>query len=308
MTSSLRVLLRDAMITGALSLGVAACSAPTTDALTRSSGEAPLTHSLSAASTAPAPTSSAKARTALTSKESLGGSAPSGPCPSGMASIDGRFCIDRFEATLVDVLSNGDERAHSPFAPVDPQQQVRAVSVAGAFPQGYISAVEAMRACGQSGKRLCKVQEWGAACRGPDVQAWGYGDHREPGRCNDRGKNPVLSLYGAGHWNWKTMNQPDLNQLESTLAKTGSHEGCTNGYGVFDMVGNLHEWVADPSGTFYGGYYQDVASVGHGEGCGYLTTAHEARYHDYSTGFRCCADLPGANRSPAPPAAKKPRR
>jgi len=60
------------------------------------------------------------------------------------------------------------------------------------------------------------------------------------------------------------------------------------------MVGNLHEWVADPAGTFYGGYYQDVASVGHGEGCGYLTTAHEARYHDYSTGFRCCSDVAGA--------------
>ena len=72
------------------------------------------------------------------------------------------------------------------------------------------------------------------------------------------------------------------------------------------MVGNLHEWVADPSGTFYGGYYQDVSSKGHGEGCGYLTTAHEARYHDYSTGFRCCADVAGGApvaAAPAPPAA-----
>jgi hypothetical protein len=29
-----------------------------------------------------------------------------------------------------------------------------------------------------------------------------------------------------------------------------------------------------------------------GHGCDYLTTAHEARYWDYSTGFRCCADWP----------------
>jgi hypothetical protein len=28
-----------------------------------------------------------------------------------------------------------------------------------------------------------------------------------------------------------------------------------------------------------------------GKGCDYVTTAHEARYWDYSTGFRCCADL-----------------
>jgi len=158
------------------------------------------------------------------------------------------------------------------------------------FPQGYISEVQAQRACFASGKRLCRVNEWRKACRGPDKQAYGYATRRQPGRCNDRGRNPVLALYGRGHWNWSTMNQPELNQLDGTLAKTGSHPGCTNGYGVFDMVGNLHEWVADPQGTFFGGYYQDVASVGHGEGCGYETTAHEARYHDYSTGFRCCAE------------------
>jgi hypothetical protein len=36
-----------------------------------------------------------------------------------------------------------------------------------------------------------------------------------------------------------------------------------------------------------------------GEGCGYQTTAHEARYHDYSTGFRCCTDVAGAPQSAA---------
>jgi formylglycine-generating enzyme required for sulfatase activity len=87
------------------------------------------------------------------------------------------------------------------------------------------------------------------------------------------------------------MNDPALNQVDGTLARTGDRAGCTNGYGVFDMVGNLHEWIADPNGTFLGGYYQDVSSFGHGEGCGYFTTAHQANYHDYSTGFRCCADL-----------------
>ncbi|MBS2016904.1 MAG: SUMF1/EgtB/PvdO family nonheme iron enzyme [Deltaproteobacteria bacterium] len=219
-----------------------------------------------------------------------------GRCPSAMAEIDGTFCIDRYEASLVDVLPNGEERPHSPFDGVG-EATVRAVSAPHVFPQGYISAVEAQRACTASGKRLCRVAEWQKACRGPESKSWGYGVSREPGRCNDNGRNPVLSLYGRsrGNWTWRTMNQPELNQLERTLAKTGDHEGCTNGYGVYDMVGNLHEWVADPNGTFYGGYYQDVSSKGHGEGCGYLTTAHEARYHDYSTGFRCCADVAGAS-------------
>jgi formylglycine-generating enzyme required for sulfatase activity len=85
------------------------------------------------------------------------------------------------------------------------------------------------------------------------------------------------------------MNDPQLNQAAGTLAETGSHQGCTNGYGVYDMVGNLHEWVDDPKGTFQGGYYLDVTQ--NGDGCGYTTDAHEAWYHDYSTGFRCCSDV-----------------
>jgi formylglycine-generating enzyme required for sulfatase activity len=54
------------------------------------------------------------------------------------------------------------------------------------------------------------------------------------------------------------------------------------------MVGNVHEWTADPKGTFRGGYYLDTHI--NGDGCDYRTVAHEPTYHDYSTGFRCCSD------------------
>jgi formylglycine-generating enzyme required for sulfatase activity len=58
------------------------------------------------------------------------------------------------------------------------------------------------------------------------------------------------------------------------------------------MVGNIHEWVAtDPRqyyGKFAGGYYLDTTR--NGPGCLYKTRAHGHDYHDYSTGFRCCAD------------------
>ena len=33
-----------------------------------------------------------------------------------------------------------------------------------------------------------------------------------------------------------------------------------------------------------------VDAVRNGPGCLYTTTAHALPYHDYSTGFRCCAD------------------
>ena len=208
-----------------------------------------------------------------------------------MVSVDGHFCIDTFEASLIDVLPNGEERLHSPFQPVD-RGLVRAVSRKDVYPQGYINAIEAKAACKQSGKRLCRAKEWVQACMGPSHQAWGYGAKREPSRCNDTGRSPMSTMvaaFGANAWSAKNMNDPALNQMDNTLAKTGAHEGCTNGYGVRDMVGNLHEWVDDAEGTFAGGYYQDVTL--NGQGCGYKTTAHDVSYHDYSTGFRCCADV-----------------
>jgi hypothetical protein len=45
----------------------------------------------------------------------------------------------------------------------------------------------------------------------------------------------------------------------------------------------------DPDGTFQGGYYLDTHL--NGDGCSYRTTAHPMSHFDYSTGFRCCADV-----------------
>ncbi len=91
---------------------------------------------------------------------------------------------------------------------------------------------------------------------------------------------------------WNHLNDPALGKVDGALAKTGSHPECVNGFGAVDMVGNLHEWVAtDPNavhGTFAGGYYLDTSQ--NGDGCQYRTVAHAHDYHDYSTGFRCCAD------------------
>ena len=216
-------------------------------------------------------------------------SARPGECPSGMANVDGKFCVDMFEASTLEILPNGDERTHSPFEPVLKGMTVRAISSRGVYPQAYISGADAKLACEHSGKRLCRATEWKQACMGPHKKQWGYGDSREPRRCNDSGRSPVIAMFGPKHaYTWDHMNDSILNQLEGTLDKTGARKSCTNEYGVHDMVGNLHEWVDDPNGTFEGGYYQDVTL--NGDGCSYTTTAHEFTYHDYSTGFRCCAE------------------
>ena len=211
-------------------------------------------------------------------------------CPAGMASILGKFCIDKYEASVVEVLPGKKTRAHSPFASVA-GVKVKAVAKKGVHPQAYISRNEAAEACEASGKRLCSDDEWITACKGKHPTQYPYGDDHKDGYCNDSGVSSFNRYYGGGGaetpqaaYTWANMNDPRLNQLEGTLAPTGQFKHCRNGFEVYDMVGNLHEWTA--SGTFRGGYYLDTHI--NGDGCDYRTTAHGASYHDYSTGFRCC--------------------
>lgn len=227
---------------------------------------------------------------------------PSAPCEDGMALVTGggdthAVCIDRWEATLVDVFVDGHEEPHPPFEPVG-WGPVRAITRAGVLPQAYISRNEAAVACRASGKRLCKEEEWVRACGGEDATTYPYGVTHEDLACNDHGRAPIAALHGfrgaAAYSSNGIMNDPQLNQLPGTLTPCGSHTRCKTRAGVFDMVGNLHEWVDDPDGTFVGGYYLDTTL--NGNGCKYRTVAHGPSYHDYSTGFRCCADPRPAKR------------
>ena len=223
----------------------------------------------------PSPAATDAAAAAATASDT-GAPEPS-PCPHGMAHIEG-FCIDRYEAHL---------QGQSPY-------EVPATGLAaaadGEVPQGYISGVVAEIACAASGRRLCALDEWMRACQGPTGTLYPYGDTYDPDACNDaRATHPVVELFGdAADWSTAQMNDPRLNQLPGSLAPAGAHPGCVSAEGVYDLHGNLHEWIADEGGTFKGGFYVDA--VINGPGCTYTTTAHSVAYHDYSTGFRCCAD------------------
>jgi formylglycine-generating enzyme required for sulfatase activity len=210
-----------------------------------------------------------------------------------MAQVFGRFCIDRYEASTVELLGKGRTRRHSPYEPVD-DLKVKAVTRKGVVPQAHISRNQAEAACKNAGKRLCSDSEWVAACKGKRPTTWPYGKEHREGRCNDAGVSSFNRYYGPGDggepdralYTWANMNDRRLNQLKGTLAKTGSFTKCKNSFGLYDMVGNLHEWTSNPNGTFRGGYYLDTHI--NGDGCDYKTSAHAPKYYDYSTGFRCC--------------------
>jgi formylglycine-generating enzyme len=230
--------------------------------------------------------------------------APPPPCPADMVPLDlenAKSCIDRYEASLEERLPSGEIRPWPGNHAPEQTPGLVAVSRAGVNPQGYISGRQAQRACEAAGKRLCHLEEWRAACRGPEHTTYPYGAARKVGACNDRDRSlqghPVkrlFQLYGghgakkASMWSPAFMNDPRLHELEGTVSPTGSFLECTNAIGALDLVGNLHEWIDDPQGTFVGGYFMDTFQ--NGEGCNYRTTAHGFDYHDYSTGFRCCAE------------------
>src|SRR5262249_39677452 len=133
---------------------------------------------------------------------------PPRPCPDDMVLVAERFCVDRFEASMVDGRTG---RSFSPFYPPDleelrkavngqpwglaalgrqglrppvpllpdwertPDAKARAVSMRGVVPQGYLSKWTAKAACETAGKRLCRLDEWKIACRGDHDTLFPYG-------------------------------------------------------------------------------------------------------------------------------------
>lgn len=290
---------------GASGSSAAASSASATAAANASASASAMAAASASASASAVPTSSA--------------SAEAGPCPPEMALVD-RTCVDRWEGTL----AKDDGSAHSPYERPEKGVRYLAKSERGVFPQAYISGDEAQAACNAVGKRLCSVREWYRACRGRRGTIFPYGEAEKRGACNN-GKAHLLSRYfgrDARRWSYEDhFNSPKLNRTEGFLAKTGAYEGCVSDFGVADLVGNLHEWVSDKvdsqlpqkvplrkdilkklkkntgHGVFMGGFYSTDSQ--HGRGCTFTTIGHESRYHDYSTGFRCCRDASGLAEPPA---------
>ena len=239
-------------------------------------------------------------------------SSSSAPCPADMK-LAGGACMDRYEAHLLVRRSDGTLVPHPPYAPPSAGWFVAATEV-GVKPQAYIDQLQAESACEHAGKRLCSLGEWYRACIGEAGTTYPYGEHYQAGRCNV-GKPHLLSLLHGSNpqgWRYSDFNDPALSAQPGFLGLTGEYADCAGPNGVHDLVGNLHEWVADRvdgtlasklplpaivarrigrrsgNGIFMGGFYSTRNE--HGEGCKFVTAAHEPRYHDYSTGFRCCRD------------------
>ncbi len=261
------------------------------------------------------------------SDEGVGVSVGGRRCPKDMVEVDRRFCIDRYECTLVDHRSGQALSPHYPPLPGVPLRMFdkwqserwkigpenlrsmplpilpdiersgefvpRAVSRRGVIPQGYASGKMASAACAHAGKRLCTIDEWRYACRGQRQTKFPYGETYVRGTCNvDREQHPAALLHGnasIGH------SDPRLGLVTGSdgplVRKTGTTPKCASRWGkdaIHDMVGNMDEWIDDPAGTFVGGFFSRTTR----EGCESTIRTHVYDYWDYSLGIRCCRSFP----------------
>lgn len=251
-----------------------------------------------------------------------GGAEPQ--CPDDMVRTSRYVCVDRYEGTLVVLGPDGSVTPHPYYEVPEPDVTYWARSEKDVYPQAYISRVVASNACKAVGKRLCSREEWMRACRGPKGWMYPYGYRLKKDKCNSGKSHLLQEFFGSDPNKWKydeAFNNPKLAKEPGYLATTGFFPECMSAEGTFDMVGNLHEWVSDTvgddildvldrdkvdrnkqpwregNGIFMGGFFS--TNDQHGPGCTFSTIAHEPRYHDYSTGFRCCKGLP------RPPKEKK---
>jgi hypothetical protein len=242
-------------------------------------------------------------------------------CSDDMVRVSS-FCIDRYETSLVDDESGealspyyppsasliraiwteyNDRIADGtaglldiPLPPLPPRQvqgafRPRAVSRRGVVPSGYLSKTVSSAACAAAGKRLCTLDEWILACRGQSDRAFPYGLAYRKDACNVfRDEHPGHLLHDSFS---EDLLDPRLNLIKYAekplLAPTGAYEACRSRWGaegVYDMVGNLDEWVEADVPTFAGAFYARATR----NGCDAKVTTHGASYFDYSTGARCC--------------------
>lgn len=151
----------------------------------------------------------------------------------------------------------------------------------GELPSRGLNLSQARMLCQSVGKEVCTAAQWRRACVGDLAEnRYGYGPVRKDGLC-------ALSPE-------QTISHSSLMSGDEVAVPSGSFSMCKTDDGIFDMIGNVEEWVLDDwngrGGSLEGGasYTSEIYAD---------CTGHYSRMPDYrlteeqnifSAGVRCC--------------------
>ena len=165
--------------------------------------------------------------------------------------------------------------------------QYEAPNVRGARPMVLQSYDSATRWCEKVGKRLCSEQEWELGCEGTAHRPWAYGWRVNVKLCNSAKGWKKVDFEAFG----KTREEAraETERLWQGSA-SGRYPTCISPFGLYDMMGNVEEWVSTRQerkfpGALMGGFWAKPWT-----GCRGTNDAHQPTFAFYETGFRCCKD------------------
>ncbi|MBL8026933.1 MAG: SUMF1/EgtB/PvdO family nonheme iron enzyme [Fibrobacteres bacterium] len=203
-------------------------------------------------------------------------------CPSGMASIeleDNRFCMDKYEVT------NRDYANFTSTAGIDSEHTEDASFSSGpSKPVTNVRFVKADEYCRFYLKRLCSPSQWLIATGGAEQNLYPYGNTYDQTKCNTA----------------KTafQNPADGGGADSV----GANPDCVSPYGVYDLSGNVSEWIyygdnvayaedweGKTSFVFAGGSWSSGRRSGSSARDTLTFDAGSTYYRQEDVGFRCCS-------------------